>query len=106
MKIQVLPIVRPISNTTFQSLLAQELSDKDREIVLRFIRDQGKYKLLTKKKYAYFWTIYNKYLPPEILEYPDTVKVKEKFIPKSLTNLKFGKTKEQDASKKRWNDIY
>jgi hypothetical protein len=36
---------------------------------------QDRYGLLTKPRYAYFWTIHNKYLPIVELEYIDTVKV-------------------------------
>lgn len=42
---------------------------------------QRNFGLLTKRKYAYFWTIHNKYLPPVELEYADTVKViADKFV--------------------------
>jgi hypothetical protein len=37
---------------------------------------QSRFGLLTKRKYVYFWTIHNKYLPVVELEYSDTVKIK------------------------------
>ncbi len=37
---------------------------------------QRKFGLLTKRKYVYFWTIHNRYLPVVELEYSDVAKVK------------------------------
>lgn len=37
---------------------------------------QRKFGLLTKRKYVYFWTVHNKYLPVVELEYSDVAKVR------------------------------
>jgi hypothetical protein len=68
--------VRKIPQETFQSLLLEPMTQYDKKIVLSFMKAQNEYGLLTKRRYAYFWTIHNKYLPIVELEYPDTVKVK------------------------------
>jgi hypothetical protein len=58
-------------------LLAEPLSPPHKKLVVSFREAQDKFGLLTKRKYAYFWTIHNKYLPIQELEYKDTVLVKE-----------------------------
>jgi hypothetical protein len=91
--------VRVIPEEVFQSLLSENLSDKDKHLVLKFRKDQEHYNLLTKKKYAFFWTIHNKYLPPVELEYPSVIKKVAFDITKE--KLLFSRRK-SNASKKRW----
>jgi hypothetical protein len=68
--------VRKISSETFQALLQEPLTPEHRTLVKSFMEAQRKFGLLTKRKYVYFWTIHNKYLPAVELEYSDVAKVK------------------------------
>lgn len=67
--------MRKIPQEVFQSLLQEPITPEHRKIIQSFIEAQRTFGLLTKRKYVYFWTIHNKYLPPVELEYADTVKV-------------------------------
>lgn len=73
--IAVYPIVRKIPESIFLSLLEEQLTPEHRLLVETFRAAQLRFGLLTKRKYAYFWTIHNNYLPVQELEYPETVKV-------------------------------
>ncbi len=68
--------MRKISSETFQALLQEPLTPEHRTLIKSFMEAQRKFGLLTKKKYVYFWTIHNKYLPVVELEYSDVTKVK------------------------------
>jgi hypothetical protein len=68
-------------------LLDEPISPPHKKIVLSIKESQDKYVYLTKRKYAYFWTIYNKYLPIQELEYSETIQVKDNInIHKQLNN--------------------
>jgi hypothetical protein len=71
--LNIYPIVRSIPNTYFEALLSLDLPKEESDIIRSFKKAQDKYRLLTKRKHAYFWTIYAKYFPMEELEYPETV---------------------------------
>lgn len=64
-----------IPDQVFQDLLSQAIKPQHRVIIAELQADQKKYKLLTKRKFAYFWTIYFKYLPIKELEYSKTTKI-------------------------------
>lgn len=73
--------MRKIPQEVFQSLLQEPVTPEHRKLIKSFMEAQRNFGLLTKRKYAYFWTIHNKYLPPVELEYADTVKViADKFV--------------------------
>ena len=59
---------------------------------MSFQEAQTRFGLLTKRKYAYFWTIHNKYLPIVELEYSDTVQVYV-FSEKPVNSLHFDYSK-------------
>jgi hypothetical protein len=67
--------VRKIPTQIFESLLQEPLTPEHKKLIKSFSEAQSKFGLLTKRKYAYFWTIHNKYLPIHELEYSDTVKI-------------------------------
>jgi hypothetical protein len=61
---------------------------------MSFQEAQSKFGLLTKRKYVYFWTIHNKYLPVVELEYSDTIKVKVfGALPANLVGTRYAKRK-------------
>lgn len=74
-KVRIYPKVRKIEDSKFEELLSLPIKPRDRDIIQSFKRAQDKYKLLTRARYVYFWTIHNKYLPVEPLEYPDFVRI-------------------------------
>ena len=102
-KVPLYPIVRQIPLETFATLLSANLTEHDRKIVLSFRKAQDEYKILTKRKYAYFWTIYNKHFTPVELEYPDTVSFVEFDAPIPLLKKKFTIRTITNANSKRWN---
>ena len=47
------------------------MTPEHEKIVKSFQRAQEQYGLLTRKRYAFFWTIHNLYLPIKELKYPE-----------------------------------
>ena len=101
-KVPLYPIVRLIPLETFETLLSADLSENDKQVVLSLKKAQEKYKILTKRKYAYFWTIYNKHFTPLELEYPDTVSFVEFNAPLPFLKKNFITRTETNADSKRW----
>jgi hypothetical protein len=73
--LNIYPIVRSIPDKFFNALLESKITEEETSIIRSMQKAQKNYRLLTKRKYAYFWTIYAKYLPVEELEYPTTIKL-------------------------------
>lgn len=73
--VRIYPKVKKIEDSKFEELLALPLKPRDRDIIKSFKNAQDRYKLLTRARYAYFWTIHNKYLPIEPLEYSGTIRI-------------------------------
>ena len=70
------PKVQKITEYEFTRLLnLEEISDKDKKVLLSLQRAQRKYGILTKAKYAYFLTINNKYYAIAAMEYDCKLKV-------------------------------
>lgn len=69
-------------------MLDCSITQEEQSIVKSFIKAQKRYKLLTKRKYAYFWTIYGKYLPIPELEFNETIKVYRHTIESNLQKKK------------------
>lgn len=67
--IQILPIVEKITDLEFNTLLSLDLTPNDRLIIESLREAQQKYKILTRKRFAYYCTIYNKYLPIRAVTY-------------------------------------
>lgn len=93
-------MVRKIPQQVFQNLLLEPLTPDHKKIIISIKKSQDDYGLLTKRKYAYFWTIHNKYLPIVELEYLDTAKVWAGHGKKtSTTRLGYNKKKNNTS---RW----
>ena len=79
----------------------KEVSYKDKVALVSLQKAQDNYRILTKRKYAYFLTIHNKYLPPIEIEYCDTVSYTP--IPKVFNKKTELKRELSYAAKQRWS---
>jgi hypothetical protein len=90
--------VEHISRKQIESLLERGLTDFERKFVRDVKRSQQKYPTLTRKKYVYFWLIYNKYFDRELLVQKQ---VYEEYGLLQETSDAFKKRKQQKYNKQK-----
>lgn len=84
--------VKNIEQHFFRALLEAPLSDYERKFILDARNAQIKYSKLTKKRYVYFWLIFNKYFD---IDSEEQIEIHEEFGELKETSDAFKERKKQ-----------